>query len=276
MFEHTSGFRVFFWISLVCLTAFLFFPLYWMLNSALKPASDIFELSFIPHRPTWDHFAEVFRDREIRRYFVNSLTLSIASCVFTTIISAYAGYSFSKYRYRGRMSFMLLFLLAKMFPYAVLLLSMYALMLKLQLLDNYLSLVLAYVTFTLPVGCWTLKTYFDGIPDELIESAKIDGAGNARILHRVILPLALPGLVSVAIYGFVWSWNDLLYSLTLVTSPEKRTLAPGLILSYLGEAQQDWGGMMAASIAVSLPVTLLFLLLQRYFIQGLVAGAVKG
>ncbi len=276
MFQHTAGFRVFFWISLACLTMFLFFPLYWMFNTALKPTSDIFNLSLFPKNPTWEHFAAVFQDKEIRRNLINSLTLSIISSIFTTIVSAYAGYSFSKYRYTGRMSFMVLILLAKMFPYAVLLLSMYVLMMKLQLLDNYLSLILAYVTFTLPVGCWTLKAYFDSIPNELIESAKMDGASNGLILHRVILPLSVPGLVSVAIYGFVWSWNDLLYSLTLVTSPEKRTLAPGLILNYLGEAQQDWGGMMAASIAVSLPVTILFLLLQRYFIQGLISGAVKG
>lgn len=126
---------------------------------------------------------------------------------------------------------------------------------------------------------WFMAFLFGGllsIPREHIEAARIDGAGQWRILHTIILPLALPGLVSVMIYGFVWSWNDLLYSLTLVSSPEKRTLAPGLIMHYLGEVQQDWAGMMAASVTVSIPVTLMFLLLQRFFIQGLTAGAVKG
>lgn len=276
MFEKTNGYRIFFWLSLILMSLFLFFPLYWMFNTALKPAEEVFSLRMFPENPTLSHFIGVLENAEIRRYLQNSLVLSLASSVFTTIVSAYAGYSFSKYRYRGRKSLMLLVLMSKMFPYAVLLLSLYVLMQRLGLLDSYVSLVLAYITFTLPVGCWTLKTYFDEIPDDLIEAAKIDGAGHGKILHTIILPLALPGLVSVMIYGFVWSWNDLLYSLTLVTSPEKRTLAPGLIMQYLGEVQQDWGGMMAASIMVSIPVTIMFLLLQRFFIQGLTAGAVKG
>ncbi len=276
MFEKTPGFRVFFWSSLVLMILFLFFPLYWMVNTALKPPGEVFSLRIFPENPTLSNFIEVVKSGEIRRYLQNSLFLSIMSSVFTTIVAAYAGYSFSKYRYRGRKSLMLLVLTSKMFPYAVLLLSLYILMQGLGLLDSYASLVFAYITFTLPVGCWTLKTYFDEIPDDLIEAAKIDGAGQGRILHTIILPLALPGLISVMIYGFVWSWNDLLYSLTLVTSPDKRTLAPGLIMEYLGEARQDWGGMMAASVTVSVPVTIMFLLLQRFFIQGLTAGAVKG
>ena len=109
-----------------------------------------------------------------------------------------------------------------------------------------------------------------------MESAKIDGAGRVQIMTRIVMPLAVPGLISVAIYGFVWAWNDLLYSLTLVTSADKRTLAPGLILTYMGEFTTNWAEMMAASILVSLPVTLIFIFLQRYFIQGMTAGAVKG
>jgi len=276
MFEKTRSFRIFFWLSLILMILFLFFPLYWMINTALKPAEEVFTIRLFPANPTLGNFIEVLKSWEIRRYLENSLVLSVSSSFFATVVAAYAGFSFSKYRYRGRKSIMLLVLMSKMFPYAVLLLSLYVLMQGLGLLDRYASLVLAYITFTLPVGCWTLKTYFDEIPDDLIEAAKIDGAGQWRILHTIILPLALPGLVSVMIYGFVWSWNDLLYSLTLVTSPEKRTLAPGLIMHYLGEVQQDWAGMMAASVTVSIPVTLMFLLLQRFFIQGLTAGAVKG
>ena len=277
MFDNQSiGFRIFFWSSLIILGIFVFFPLYWMLNTALKPAAEIFNMTFLPHRPTLANFIKVIGDQRIMRYLQNSLFVSILSSFFATLISAYAGYSFSKFRYTGRKSIMILLLVSRMFPNAVLLLTIYMIMKMFGLLDNYLSLILSFITFTLPVGTWTLKSYFDQIPDALTESAKIDGAGLFTIVHKVVFPLAIPGLISTAIYGFVWSWNDLLYSLTLITAADKRTLAPGLILNYMGEFQNNWTHMMAASIVVSIPVTLMFIFLQRYFIQGLTAGAVKG
>ena len=242
----------------------------------LRPAAEIFNLTFLPHKFTLGNFHSVVTDQRILKYLQNSLFVSIISSFFATLVAAYAGYSFSKFRYTGRKSLMLLLLASRMFPHAVLLLTIYMVMRKFNLLDNYLSLILSFITFTLPVGTWTLKAYFDQIPDALIESAKVDGAGLLTTIHKIIFPLAVPGLISVAIYGFVWSWNDLLYSLTLITSADKRTLAPGLILNYMGEFQNNWTNMMAASIVVSIPVTLIFIFLQRYFIQGLTAGAVKG
>lgn len=277
MFEQkTVGFRIFFWASLILIGIFVFFPLYWMVNTALKPSIEIFDMKFSPSKPTLENFFKVITDQKILTYLKNSLFVSIISSFFATAVSAYAGYSFSKFRYTGRKSIMVLLLASRMFPHAVLLLTIYLVMQRFGLLDNYLSLILAFVTFTLPVGTWTLKSYFDQIPNSLIESAKIDGAGTMKIIHSIIFPLCVPGLVSTAIYGFVWSWNDLLYALTLITSADKRTLAPGLILSYMGEFQSNWSNMMAASIVVSIPVTLMFIFLQRYFIQGLTAGAVKG
>jgi multiple sugar transport system permease protein len=171
---------------------------------------------------------------------------------------------------------MSLVMISQAFPQVVLLISVYLMMRWAGLLDNYLSIILAYITFTLPVGCWTLKSYFDQIPDSLIESAKVDGAGTLTTIFRIILPLAVPGMISIAIYGFVWSWNDLIYSLTMITNADLRTLAPGLQLTYLGEFQSNWGNMMAASLFASVPVTIMFIFLQRYFIAGLTSGAVKG
>ena len=142
--------------------------------------------------------------------------------------------------------------------------------------DHLTLRVISYVVFTLPVGTWTLKSYFDQLPDSLIESAKIDGAGHMKILWRIVFPVTIPGMISIAIYGFVWSWNDLLYSMTLVTDSARKTLAPGLVMTFLGEGSTNWGMMMAASIVAAIPVTIIFVFLQRYFIQGLTAGAVKG
>lgn len=132
-----------------------------------------------------------------------------------TIVCAFAGYSFSKFRYRGRKFIMGLFMMSQAFPQAILLLSIYVLMQRTGLLGSYWALLISYVVFTLPVGTWTLKSYFDQLPDALIESAKIDGAGHARIMFQIIFPMAVPGMISIAIYGFAWSRNDLLYSMTL-------------------------------------------------------------
>lgn len=276
MFQKTVGFRIFFFASLILIGIFVFFPLLWMINTALKPASQTFTLSFFTGGLTLDNFRAVLKDDRIMVYLRNSLIVSSISSVMATAVSAMAAYSFSKFRYRGRKSVMVVIMVSQAFPHAVLLLTIYTIMRKVGLLDNYLSLVLSYITFTLPVATWMLKTYFDQIPDALLESARIDGASAGRIMFQIILPLAIPGLISIAIYGFVWAWNDLLYSLTLVTSAAKRTLAPGLIMTYMGEFNTNWANMMAASILVSIPVTLIFIFLQRYFIQGMTSGAVKG
>lgn len=276
MFRKTPGFRVFFWIFTVTIGGFIFLPLLWMINTALKPAAETFTLDFFTGTKTMENFTHIVTDGKIMRYLRNSLLVSFGSSLMATIVCAFAAYSFSKFRYRGRKLVMGLFMMSQAFPQAILLLSIYVLMQKTGLLGSYWALLISYVVFTLPVGTWTLKSYFDQLPDSLIESARIDGAGNLKIMFQIVFPITVPGMISIAIYGFVWSWNDLLYSMTLVTDATKRTLASGLVMTFLGEASTNWGYMMAASIVAAIPVTIVFVFLQRYFIQGLTAGAVKG
>ena len=276
MFRKTPGFRVFFWIFTVTIGGFIFLPLLWMINTALKPAAETFTLDFFTGTKTMENFAHIVTDGKIMRYLRNSLLVSFGSSLMATIVCAFAAYSFSKFRYRGRKLVMGLFMMSQAFPQAILLLSIYVLMQKTGLLGSYWALLISYVVFTLPVGTWTLKSYFDQLPDSLIESARIDGAGNLKIMFQIVFPITVPGMISIAIYGFVWSWNDLLYSMPLVTDATKRTLASGLVMTFLGEASTNWGYMMAASIVAAIPVTIVFVFLQRYFIQGLTAGAVKG
>ena len=242
----------------------------------LKPTSETFSTYFFAGPLTLDNIIHIVTDPKIMGYLRNSLIVSFGSSFMATVVCAFAGYSFSKFRYRGRKFFMGMFMMSQAFPQAILLLSIYNLMNRMGLLGSYWALLISYVVFTLPVGTWTLKSYFDNIPDSLIESAKIDGAGHWRIMTRIVFPMAVPGMISIAIYGFVWSWNDLLYSMTLVTDTAKRTLASGLVMTFLGEASTNWGYMMAASVVSAIPVTIIFVFLQRYFIQGLTAGAVKG
>lgn len=276
MFQKTKAFRAFFWISLIVIGFFVFFPLLWMINTALKPTDQTFSSYFFTGPLTFDNILHILTDAKIMTYLKNSLIVSFGSSLMATVVCSFAGYSFAKFRYRGRKFVMGMFMMSQAFPQAILLLSIYALMNRMGLLGSYWALLISYVVFTLPVGTWTLKSYFDQIPDALMESAKIDGAGHWRIMTRIIFPMAVPGMISIAIYGFVWSWNDLLYSMTLVTDTSRRTLASGLVMTFLGEASTNWGYMMAASIVAAIPVTIIFVFLQRYFIQGLTAGAVKG
>lgn len=276
MFQKTLAFRIFFWASLLLIGGFVFLPLLWMINTALKPTDLTFSSYFFTGPLTLDNIIHIVTDPKIMTYLKNSLWVSFGSSFMATLVAALAGYSFSKFRYRGRKFVMGMFMMSQAFPQAILLLAIYAMMNKAGLLGSYWALIISYVVFTLPVGTWTLKSYFDQIPDSLMESAKLDGAGNFRIMLQIIFPLAVPGMISIAIYGFVWSWNDLLYSMTLVTDTARRTLASGLVMTFLGEASTNWGYMMAASIVAAVPVTVIFVFLQRYFIQGLTSGAVKG
>lgn len=144
------------------------------------------------------------------------------------------------------------------------------------MLDTYRGVILADVTFALPLSITLLKSFFDTVPNALDESAKIDGAGRMRTMAQVILPLVLPGLVAVAIYTFLTAWDDYLMSLTIIRIDEKRTLAVGLAQSFMGEYSNDYGALMAFSVAGSLPIVLLFIFFQKYMVEGLTAGAVKG
>lgn len=276
MFQKTIAFRILFWVCLIVIGSFVFLPLLWMINTALKPTDQTFSSYFFTGPLTLDNIIHIVTDPKIMTYLKNSLWVSFGSSFMATSVCALAGYSFAKFRYRGRSFVMGMFMMSQAFPQAILLLAIYTMMNKAGLLGSYWALLISYVVFTLPVGTWTLKSYFDQIPDSLIESAKLDGAGNLRIMLQIIFPLAVPGMISIAIYGFVWSWNDLLYSMTLVTDSAKRTLASGLVMTFLGEASTNWGYMMAASIVAAIPVTIIFVFLQRYFIQGLTSGAVKG
>lgn len=275
MFQKTVGFKIFFWVFLVMIGFFAFFPQLWMLSTSLKPGSEMFTFSFFRYFDTSNIF-RVLSDTTFLRYLRNGIVVAIVSSFCSTVVSVFAGYSFSKFRYRGRKTVMALIMVSQAFPQGLLLLSLYPMMQKIGMLDKLPAIILAYVALTLPVGTWTLKAYFDQVPASLLEAARVDGSSEWRTMFQIIIPLAIPGMMTIAIYSFVWAWNDLLYALTLISSTANRTLASGMIFTFTGEGGNDWIGMMAASVVASIPVAVMFVFLQRYFIAGLTAGAVKG
>ena len=256
---------------------FLFFPVYWLVVSALKPDAELYALAptLYPHDLTFDHFRTALTEGGLPRQLANSMIVSLSSAAINATLATYAGYSFAKYRYFGRKPVMLFMLSAQMFPFGLLLITIYPMFTAAGLIDTRTGLMLSYIVFALPVATYMLYSYFSQVPNELIEAARADGASDLRILHTIVLPISVPPIVTVFLYSFMWSWNDLLYSLTLIVSEDKRTVGPGLLLGYLNESNADWGGAMAASLLAALPVVLGFMALQRFFIEGVTAGAVK-
>ncbi len=261
----------------IAIALFLFFPIYWLVISAFKPNAELYRIvpTLYPHDPVLTHFATAFGRGNLMQQLRNSLTVSGSAAALNTLLAIYAGYSFAKFRYGGRRLVMIFLLSAQVFPFGLLLISLYPIVTDLGLIDTRIGLTLSYIVFALPVSTYMFYSYFTQVPSEMIEAARADGAGELRIFHTIVLPVSIPAVVTVFLYGFMWSWNDLLYAMTLIVSEDKRTIGPGMLLAYLNEVNSDWGGAMAASIVASAPIVIAFAFLQRWFIQGVTAGSVK-
>ncbi|MGV3651127.1 MAG: carbohydrate ABC transporter permease [Devosia sp.] len=264
-------------ISLAVVVAFVAFPMYWMVKTSLTPLEDVFEFPprFFNSEWTLDAYVRLLNNPTLLNFLKNSLIVSVLSTIGSIVVSAFAAYAFSKFRFRGRGALMYVVLAGQMIPEVLLLVALYLLFDTLGLIETYSALILSFATFTLPLCIFMLKSYFDNIPDELLEAGRVDGASNFQIMTKVFLPLARPGLVAVGLFTFIRSWNDFIYALTL-GGQTRMTLPPGLVLQFGGEFRSLWPDLMAASFVTAIPVMICFMFLQKQFIEGLTAGAVKG
>lgn len=257
----------------------LFLPLYWLLITSIKPNQAAFDLppEFFPSNPTLGSYLSQLLDRSgFLTYFFNSVITASLATVLSIVVSVFAGYAFSRLRFPAKRAALLFILTSQMFPLVVLLVGIYVLFRQLNLLDSYLGLVLAFTTYSLPLSIWMMRGFFDTVPPELEQAAMVDGATRLQALVRVVLPLIGPGVIAVGLYSFLNAWNNLLYALSLTSSQDMRTIPPGFLLTYVGEFQYQWADAMAGSVMVSLPMIAVFIFLQRYLVQGMTAGAVKG
>jgi len=268
---------------LIVLLILTFFPLFWMVSSALKPVDDLFVIppQWIPERPTLDAMDSVIsgdlgRDSLFPEYFRNSMIVTIGTTLLALVVSTMAAYALSRYPFPGSSKLMLSILSLQMFPQAMLLISFYVIYLQLKLLNTYQGLILANATFAVPFSIWMLKGFFDTVPREVEEAAMIDGCTRFSVLPRIVLPLITPGLIAAAVYTFLIGWDEYLFASTLMVDPDMRTLPPGIIQSFVGQFYLNWPNVMAASVLITIPVTLVFVFFQKYLVQGLTAGAVKG
>lgn len=266
------------YLLLAVLLCILLFPLYWMVISSFTENRYLLSLPphFWPQNFQWQNYIKIFQNQQYLRYFRNSFITAGGTVLLCLAISILAGYSFARFRFRGKSVLLTSVMSVQMFPIVAILISLYTFYFSWGMLNTYRGLILANVTFCLPLCITLMKSFFDTLPKEMDESAKIDGAGRMRTLMSILLPLTLPGLVAVGIYTFLSVWDDFLFSLIIMQENEMKTLTVGLAQSFLGEYAHDYASLMAFSVAGSAPIVVMFIFFQKYMITGLTAGAVKG
>ncbi len=263
-------------LLVLLLVAFFILPFSWMVSMGFKQPDEWFVTPprLIPQHPTLANYLGAL-DPAFLRYAFNSVLVSSVTTAITIICALFSAYAFSRLAFPGRRQLFTLIILTQLLPLVVLIIPIYRFFAEQGLINTYLALIVAYLTFTVPVAVWLLRGFFASIPVDLEEAAKIDGCTQMGAFLRVVLPLSAPGIAGTATYVFFSTWQELLFALSLTTSQDMRTLPVG-ILGYIGEHETNWGLLMAASTLICIPVFGLFLFLQRQFVAGLVAGGVKG
>ena len=262
---------------LILSVIFALFPIAWMLSTSLKSEAEALSLPirWIPKQFTLQAYGDMWTLKPFATYFWNSIVVSGVTAVLSTVVGALAGYGFSRFQFRGRTSLLAFFLATQMISGVLVIGPYFQILAALDLYNTLTGLIIAYVTICLPFAAWMSKGYFDSIPKEMDEAGLVDGASRLQIFVRIICPIALPGTVSTLLFAFLLAWQDLLWALCLVSIDEKRTVTLGVAF-LVGEFVIQWPMLTAASLIGSLPTILLYLFLQRYYVEGLARGAVKG
>jgi arabinogalactan oligomer / maltooligosaccharide transport system permease protein len=259
------------------------FPILWIVSTSFKNRFDVLStrIELIPSRPTLENYENLFNPATAAggyfwNWFGNSLTIAVLTTVLSVFLASTAAYALSRYKFWGRGPITRYFLVNQMFPAVILLVPLFQLLgVQFRLLNTPWALVLAYATTAVPFCVLMLKSYFDTLPIELEEAGRIDGLGPLGTFYRIVLPLSTPGIAVTAFYAFITAWNEFLFALVFLTRPESFTL-PIAVQLFINQFTQNWGGAMALSVIVTIPVMIFFYLAQRYLISGLSTGGIKG
>ncbi|SPF03183.1 carbohydrate ABC transporter permease [Streptomyces sp. MA5143a] len=252
------------------------FPLYWMVLSAVRPAGEIESAEARPWTlaPTLDSFHRVLGQQEFGRYFLNSVVVACAVVIASALIAFLAATAVTRFRFRFRTTLLIMFLIAQMVPVEALTIPLFFLMRDAGQLNTLGALILPHIAFSLPFAIWMLRGFVKAVPVSLEEAAQLDGASRSRFLWQVLFPLVLPGLVATSVFSFISTWNDFLFAKSFIISDTSRSTLPMALLVYFEPEEPDWGGVMAASTVMTIPVLVFFVLVQRRLVSGL-GGAVK-
>jgi trehalose/maltose transport system permease protein len=272
--------RVLFWIMIVMILVYTIFPFYWAIVSSLKPAGQLFDtpVAYWPKTVTLENYQNVFENPNFGLALRNSAIVTIITVVLSLVIGSLGAYATGRLAFRGKTIILYTVLAMTMFPAISILGSLYQMIVAFGVYNRIPALVFAYLTFTLPFTVWVLTNFFRAMPGELEEAAFVDGATPMQTFRMVLLPLALPGMVTTGLLAFIAAWNEFLFALTFTQDYEGARTAPVLIATFSGKTEFElpWGSIMAASVTVTIPLIILVLVFQRRIMAGLTAGAVKG
>jgi multiple sugar transport system permease protein len=262
-------------VPVLLIIVFAIGPYLWMVLTSIKPDPDITQwpIHYWPTRITFEHYGTLLEQTSFAANLVNSLIIAVGAVLVGLATSVPAAYAFSRFRFAGRRALMTQFLVINMFPVVLLIIPLFVLMRNLGLLDTFVGVIAGHATFAIPFAIWMLTSYLNSIPSEIDEAAFIDGATRLQVIRLVLMPLVMPGLATTAIYIFVTSWNEYLFAMML-SGDNVRTVTVAL-QHFIGEFTVQWGLLTAGGTLVAIPVTVLFLIVQRRLVSGLTSGAVK-
>ncbi len=268
--------KIIIWIFLILVCIYCLIPFAWMLSTSLKTEAEAFRIppTWIPIEPTADSYIGIWVRKNFGIYFLNSTIISLATAVLSTFFGALAGYGFSRFFFRGRRFLIGFFLATQMLPGVLLVGPYFKILSKVGLYDTRTGLIIAFLTICLPFSTWMMKGFIDKVPEELDQSAMVDGCSRLGIFFKIVLPIVAPGMVATILFAFLLAWGDLLWALCLTSSESMITVTLG-IARTVGEFRIIWPMLMAGSLVGGMPAILLYIFLQRLLVQGLTAGAVK-
>ncbi|MCX6256259.1 MAG: carbohydrate ABC transporter permease [Bacteroidia bacterium] len=264
------------YVALVVISGIIAFPFIWLIITAFKTYPDIYAypILYLPKKITLEHFKYVFVNLEFSKYFFNSLFLGAGTAALTVLISILPAYATAKFDFFIKKPVLLSILVCQMFPQIVFVIPFFLFLKYTGLINSFLGTMIVYLPFTTPIAVWMARNFFADIPQSLEESALIDGCSRFQAFYKISLPLVIPGIASVGIYAFIFSWSELMFSLSYLTSTSKQTI-PVFLSFFIGQYQTRWGPLFAGSVVAALPPMIVFGFLQKYFIKGLTSGSVK-
>ncbi|WP_084281186.1 sugar ABC transporter permease [Alkaliphilus transvaalensis] len=267
--------KILIYFMLLTISVIVIVPIIWIVGAAFNPGNSLFSSTIIPKNFSTVHFRTLFRETDFPIWYKNTLKIATINMFVSVLLTTSAAYVFSRYRFKGRKFGLMTMLILQMFPSFLAMTAIYVLLLQVGLLNTHMGLILVYATGQIPYNTWLAKGYFDGIPRSIDEAAKIDGASNLMIFRKIILPLAKPIIAFIAITNFIGPWMDFILPRLILRSADKKTLAIGLWEMAVQQHNTKFTVFAAGSVLVAIPITILFIYLQKHIVEGLTKGAVK-
>nr|WP_201786587.1 sugar ABC transporter permease [Clostridium tepidiprofundi] len=268
--------KIVLYVLLISISIIIITPVIWIILSSFNSGTSLFSSTLIPKHPTLIHYKELFTQTDFPIWYKNTLKIATINMIISVILTTLSAYAFSRFRFIGRKFGLMALMILQMFPGFLAMTAIYILLMKMHLLNTHWGLILVYAGGQIPYNTWLCKGYYDGIPRSLDEAARIDGASNLTIFAKIIFPLAKPIITLVALTNFMGPWFDFIFPQIILRSADKKTLAMGLFEWIQKQQNTEFTRFAAGAILVAIPITLLFVFLQKYIVEGLAAGATKG